>query len=366
MINATDVFLDRYELSEDNFLILAYRAGSYANLGEADAAIEDYRKMVPFINSLGNVKQREYSYVFFSLGYLYAEKNDEEKALGFFDYGLTLDPSNFHQIRKGKIYEDLGQTNEALNHYRSILSDSSLTAEQRATLRLKISRLTGNPPPVTVPEVESYFSGPPFILLPINNFTSDISLDDMCMIIKSKFRSDCKVGEMRMIDEDLILNRDREQYDSGRIIEYLNKTFLPGNSRGYHIAITDKNIYRDDLEFVFDTVDNNVMKGVMSTYIFNDTLAEDDDRISLLGRRAAIQLMSTIGKAMRWRRPTRPECPLAYVHSLYEFTLKSTEFCESTENYYAQYLEFTKDHQKPLTQEEKESIKEVYQKYYIE
>ena len=92
MINVVTEYLQDNGLNKNNFDILEYRALAYSILDQEDLAIEDYEAMLPFIYSLDEVEQKEFSYDILFLGYLYSNKGNIEKAYEYYRYALQIDP----------------------------------------------------------------------------------------------------------------------------------------------------------------------------------------------------------------------------------------------------------------------------------
>ena len=368
MISVVSDYFENNEISQDNYYILIYRAGSYANIGEEDLAIEDYEAMVPYIKMLDNIEQRDYSTLFFSLGILYAKQGNSEKALEHYNYGLQLEPgTNYYQIQLGQIYEDLGQDEYALQHYQNIQESLSLTTEEEAILQMKIDRLSGFDPDLDIDLPESYDPVFSIKIIPINNFSADIDLEDMALLIQSKFRVACEVISEMQIPESEILSLDRNQYDAEKIVDYLVENLDPIISyNSYPVVITSYDMFEGTANFIFSLQDYDADMGVISTYMFEVTLPVMNESEIILGRRIGIQFISTVGQLFGSSRPTLPTCPLAYPHSINEFSSKSSKLCPETQNDVDERIQQVQDRLVAFTEQEIADITAMYEKYYFE
>jgi len=368
MVSVVAEYFQDNELNQSNFEILYYSALSYTLLEQEDLAIQDYEAMVPFIHNLDNVEQRSFSILFFSLGSLYAKQGNGTKALEHYNYGLQLDPhTNYYQIQLGQIYEELGRGNEALQHYLHLQESLPLSTEEEAILNMKIERLSGQDIELDFEIPESYYPYFTINIIPINDFNSSINLHDICVLIKSKFRINCQVISPMQIPKSEILDMGRNQYDAEKIINYLNNS-LNESMKQYSIpiVITDYDIFFGNANYILSLQGYDAGIGVISTYMFEKALPEINESEIILGRRLGIQFISTVGQLLGSQRPTNTECPLAYVHSILEFSRKSSKLCPETQNDVDERIQNVEELLILFTDQEKEEITKVYEKYYFE
>jgi len=371
MISVVTNYFNDNDITLENYYLLIYRAGSYANIDQEDKAIEDYEAMVSYIKMLGNIEQREYSTLFFSLGILYAYQGDSEKALEHYNYGLQLEPgTNYYQIQLGQVYEELGQDDNALQHYQDLQESLSLTTEEEAIVQMKIDILSGSDPELDFTIQESYDPAFSIKIIPINEFSADIDLEDMALLLQSKFRVTCEVLSEMEIPESEILDQMRNQYDAGKIVEYLEENLDSSiRNNSFPIIITSYDMFQDTSNFIFSRQDYDADMGIISTYMFESTVPltnESNIYDIILGRRIGIQFISTVGQLFGSARPTSAICPLAYPHSIEEFSLKSSKLCPETQNDVDERIQQVADRLVLFTEKEMEDITTLYEKYYFE
>ena len=368
MVQVASEYLDGHDVNQDNFKVLMYRASAYSYLGENELAIDDYEAVLPFVYALDNVAQREYSTLFFSLGILHTKVGNADEALQYYEYGLQLEPSsNYFQILFGQIYEDLSMDDEALEHYLDLQESLPLVKEEEVLLQMKIDRLTGEEPDIDFEIPDSYCPNYTIKIIPINDFSANVDLEDISLLITSKFRVACEVLTTLEIPESEILNETRNQYDASKIIDYLESTLNESvKYNSFPIAITDYDMFAGTANFIFSQQDYDADMGVISSYMFEITLPAVNESDILLGRRIGIQFLSTVGQLFGSDRPTRAECPLAYPHSIDEFTRKNSKLCDETQSDVDARMQQWEQWLVLYTEQEKANITEVYEKYYFE
>ena len=100
--------------------------------------------------------------------------------------------------------------------------------------------------------------------------------------------------------------------------------------------------------------------------MFELTIPEMKESSLILGRRIGIQCISTIGQLFGSSRPTLAICPLAYPHSINDFSYKTSKLCSSIQADVDERIAVVADRLVVFTNEEIESITSVYEKYYFE
>ncbi len=245
-------------------------------------------------------------------------------------------------------------------------SNTPLTNEENVILQMAADRLSGKTTLSDFEIPESYYPLFSIRLIPINNFDS-VNLEDMCVLIKSKFRFGCLVDSAMTIPDQQILDGERGQYDAGKIVTILDDHFPDVIQEDFFpIGITDKDMYEGSSNFIFSLQDYSNRIGVVSSYRFEESLPKIEDQEILLGRRVGIQLISTIGQLADLDRPTNSVCPLAYPASIYDFSKKGSKLCPETKAGVEGFISPVEEWLVPFTEEDKAEIKRVYEKYYFD
>jgi len=331
-----DDFISRYSLSQETFPVLLFKAESEFRLGRIDPAIESYQRAIFFVEQLNNVAQRRYVLVFFRLGVLYRQKAQYDPAIRAVEAGLVREPQNvYYQILLGELYRERGDSARALKHFRELLDSGVPTTEERLVLKIKIDRLTTPAPAAPPPRLDladqPLYSGLSVGIVPLNVSDAGISWPDICVLLESKWLVPCEVLPPVTLDERAILDERRKQYDANQILNELERRYPTGKrAHRFIIAVTGRDIFGTETNFVFSWQDRQTRAGVVSTYRFVANLEDFYERSILATRRLGIQIISTTGSLLGFTRPTKPDCPLAYPHDFREFLMKSSKLCDST------------------------------------
>jgi len=368
-------FLGKYTASQENFDVLLIKAAAHQRLDQYDEAIVSYESSIPFIEKLNNVQQRKYSGVFFTLAYLYGDQDKIETALSHVKYGLLLEPQNFNfQIYLGELYKRSSQTDVALAHYKDLLSSSQAVEEERAVLKTKIRQInplafTEDFKPIKVASMP-YYKDFSIKILPMNHHDSVVRLDDICTLLESKFLFACEVLPPVELEENKIIDSERDQYDADKVLRELAGIYPLSRDRRYLlIAITGKDIFSENSNFVFSWQNMNWGTGVVSSYRFITRLDEFYEREIVATRRLGIQFISTTTFLLGFTRSTKPHCPDAYPDGLSDFLQKGSRLCASTIEQRRQLLEDLRKFGLTPTHFDSHKIDEinrVYKKYYFE
>jgi len=330
-----DDFISRYSLTRETFPVLLFKAESESELGRIDGAIQSYQRAIGFIEQLNNVAQRRYVLVFFRLGMLYRQKAQYDGAIRAVQAGLVREPQNvYYQILLGELYRERGGNAQALKHFRELLDSGVPTSEERLVLKIKIDRLTAAPSaPARRLDLadQPLYSGLSFGVVPLNVSDAAISWPDICRLLESKWLVPCEVLPPVTLDERPILDERRQQYDANQILNELERRYPTGKrAHKFIVAVTGRDIFGTETNFVFSWQDRRTGAGVISTYRFVADLEDFYERSIVATRRLGIQFLSTTGFLLGFARPTRPDCPLAYPNDFREFLMKSSKLCEQT------------------------------------
>ncbi len=374
VIPLANKFLGKYTASQENFEVLLVKAAAHQRLEQYDESISSYERSIPFIEKLNNVQQRKYSGVFFTLAHLYGNQDKIETALSHVKYGLLLAPQNFYfQIYLGELYKRSGQTDVALAHYTDLLSSSQAVEEERAILKTKIRQInplafTEDFKPIKIASMP-YYKDFSIKILPMNQHDSVVRLDDICTLLESKFLFACEVLPPAELDENKIIDPERDQYDADKVLRELARIYPLSRDRRYLlIAITGKDIFSENSNFVFSWQNMNWGTGVVSSYRFITQLDEFYEREMVATRRLGIQFISTSTFLLGFTRSTKSHCPDAYPDGLSDFLQKGSRLCASTIEQRHQLLEdlrkfgLTPTH---FDSHKEEEINRVYKKYYF-
>ncbi len=363
-------YLGTHSVTEDHIGLLLIKAEAHFQLMEQQKGIESLEHTLPIIKNMHNVSQRKYSHVYFSLGRLYRHQENFLTAIRHVKDGLVLEPQDiYHQIFLGELYRLLGKPDLALSHYRTIGKLPTLKEEERLVIQRKINQLRN------VTEIGNkkwdvlharLYEGVSYKILPINNFGSLINLHDICILVQSKYLFPCEVLSPIELDENIILERRRDQYSGDKIHEELLRRYPdPANRNFFVIAVTDRDIFGNDTNFVFSWQDRSWKIGVVSTYRFVAGLDDFYEMDIIPTRRLGIQFLSTIGSLHKFSRPISPNCPLAYPNDFVEFSGKSSKLCESTISQRDAILKKFGGPGRLFSPQEKKEINRVYSKYHF-
>lgn len=372
VVRGTDAFLAKYRLTERNFSVLLYKAESQYRLSQIDAAIASYQRAVPFIEKLNNVLQRRFASVFFRLGFFESRRRQYDSAIRWLEAGLTREPQNvYSQILLGELFTERGDGDRALKHFQDLLASAIPTTEERVVLTIKIDRL--RPPAEGGASRRIDMAAAPFYagfsvgLLPLNWREPSVLLRDICVILESKWLVPCEVLPPRELDEARILDSRRGQYDGERLLDELNRLY-PSAQRPhrYLVALTSRDIFGRDTNFVFSWQDRSLGVGVVSAYRFLAELDEFYERPIIGTRRLGIQFISTTSSLLGIQRATRPDCPTAYPHDLREFQQKGSRLCESTIRQRDELLKARGGGPGRVGAQRNEEINRVYRTYYLD
>jgi predicted Zn-dependent protease len=333
VIRAADAFLARHPLDRETFGILLLRAESQRHLGRVGPAIDSYQRALPFVERLHNVAQRRFVFVYFRLGQLHRAQGKHDAAIRLVEAGLSREPQNaYYQILLGELLAERGDRDRAMQHLQAVLASPTPTPEERVVLRIKLDRLRGGAspasPPLAAPRLHAGLS---VGIVPLNAPPAGIAVADICLLLESKWLIRCVVLAPIQVDEAAILDPARGQYDADRILAELGRRY-PAHRKPHRvlIALTGRDIFGPETNFVFSWQAPQAGLGVLSTYRFTAGL-EDFYEPRVVGtRRAGIQFLSTSGSILGFSRPSRPDCPLAYPHDVRELALKGSRLCEST------------------------------------
>jgi predicted Zn-dependent protease len=214
-----------------------------------------------------------------------------------------------------------------------VLASPAPNPEERIVLQIKIDRLRGVTPPGPPLGLAAgpLHSGLSFGLVPFNGPDARVSASDLCLLLESKWLLPCALLPPIQVDDTQILDTRRRQYGGDRILEELGRRY-PADRRPHPfiIAVTGRDIFAPETNFVFSWQSPSTGLGVMSTHRFMAGLDDFYEPGVVATRRVAIQLLSTSGSLLGFTRPTQPECPLAYPHGVREFMLKGSRLCDST------------------------------------
>ena len=334
VIRRVDAFTARHALTRETFSVLLLKAESQRQLGRIDDAIHSYLATTPFIEQLHNVSQRRFVFVYFRLAMLYRRKAQPEVAVRFVTAGLAREPQNvYYQILLGELLRERGDSAQALQHLTTVLASPTPNPEERIVLQIKIDRLRGVTPPGPLPGLAAgpLHSGLSFGLVPFNIPDARVSASDLCLLLESKWLLPCALLPPVHVDDTQILDTRRRQCGGDRVLEELGRRY-PADRRPHPliIAVTGRDIFAPETNFVFSWQSPSTGLGVMSTHRFMAGLDDFYEPSVVATRRVAIQLLSTSGSLLGFTRPTQPECPLAYPHDVREFMLKGSRLCDST------------------------------------
>jgi predicted Zn-dependent protease len=266
---------------------------------------------------------------------LYRQKAQYDGAIRAVQAGPVREPQNvYYQILLGELYRERGGNAQALKHFRELLDSGVPTTEERLVLKIKIDRLTAAPAaPARRLDLadQPLYSGLSFGVVPLNVSDAAISWPDICRLLESKWLVPCEVLPPVTLDERPILDERRQQYDANQILNELERRYPTGKrAHKFIVAVTGRDIFGTETNFVFSWQDGRTGAGVISTYRFVADLEDFYERSIVATHRLGIQFISTTGFLLGFARPTRPDCPLAYPHDFREFLMKSSKLCEQT------------------------------------
>jgi predicted Zn-dependent protease len=373
VVRKTEDAITRHGLTSASLSLLLYQAESRYRLGRREDAIRAYESALPVISRLDNVGQRRFAPVFFRLGLLTREQRRLDVAVARLEAGLRLEPqSTYFQILLGELFSQQGDRVRALAHFKEVAASSFPTNEERAVLGMKIDRLTAGkvgasvrPPDVrTVPVHLGVSIG----LIALNDLPKDVVLADVCVVLRTEFRIPCQVLAPFTIPEDIFV-ADRAQYDGNRLVDELRRRF-PEATRPhrYLIGVTGRDLFGPKTNYVFSwqhrTADAGT--GVISAFRFAAALDDFYESSAVLGRRLAIQTISTLGSMLGFTRPTNPECAMAFPIDFREFQQKRVKLCQTDVEQRDAMLRARGGATKVLGEAGNREVDRVYRAYHLE
>ena len=272
VIRSVDAFAARHRLTGETFGVLLLKAESQRQLGRVDDAIPSYLAAVRFIEQLHNVGQRRFVFVYFRLALLYRAKTRPDAAIRFVEASLTIEPQNvYYQILLGELLRERGDRERALQHLTTVLASPTPNPEERIVLQIKIDRLRGATPMQPDPPLaaQPLFSGLSFGLVPFNGPDGRVSASDLCLLLESKWLLPCAPLPPIQVDDAQILDGRRRQYGGGQILDELARRYPPDQRpHPFIIAVTGRDIFAPETNFVFSLQAPSTGLGVMSTHRF--------------------------------------------------------------------------------------------------
>ena len=372
VVKKADAFLKKYPLNNDNLRILFFLAASHYRLGQIDRAISAYQRAVPIIEKLNNILQRRYAFVFFRIATLHRQQRQFDAAVKWLEAGLSREPqNNYYQILLGELYRERGDGNRAVKHFNELLGSSTLISEEKTVVRAKIDRATPAGLGSSVPRVEMarepFYRGFSFALVPLNYSAPEGALREICILLESKWLVGCEVLPSLSLDEDKILNRERNQYAGDRILDELRARY-PASVRPQRliVALVGRDIFGPGTSYVFSWQSRREGVGVVSAYRFLFGLEDFYEPQITLMRRLGIQFISATGSMLGIARAIRADCPTAYPHDFREFQQKGSKLCESTIRQRDELLKARGGTASVIGTERNEMINRVNRSYYFE
>jgi predicted Zn-dependent protease len=360
-IDSADTYLEGRPQNEFTVEMHIYRAMAYQKLGENERAIQDYASVLPYIRNLSQVSQRDYSFVFFELGDLSRDKGNDEDAERYYREGLLLEPqSDVYQVMLGQVLEDTGK--DALTHYEQLLSRGDVSPEERYILEEKIAKLGGKPILPKQPVLDKYYPYFKILLVPINNHDPSLPYDDLCLALYGRLGVECAVREAAVLD----IQQKDGQYDADDILDELYGKYHSMRRLGTLIAITGTDITMNDTNYVYSLIGFEHSLGVVSSYRFNQTLPDVDEKHDVYFRRVLIQLMSASLQQMGVERASMPQCPTAYPNSQADFSLKGLTLCPQEKSQIDAMLANATSQMIPYPEADRQRIIAVYEKYHLD
>ena len=370
VIDLIDQYFKTHSATEDNVGALLAKAQAYLQLDKKEPAIGSFERALPVINKLNNVAQRRYSQVYFSLGHLYSQLGMHSRAVSYVKDGLRLESQNiYNQIFLGELYKRSKKNSLALSHYQSLLELATTTEEERVVIGKKLDQISQGKK-IEFQNIdlthELLYKKVGYKLVPINHFGSQINLKDICILLMSKFLVPCEVLPPIELNEKIIWNTQRNQYDGNKIHKELLNLFPEPRTRPFFvIGVTDKDIFAKNTNYVFSWQDRGWKIGVVSTFRFIAGLDDFYELDIIPTRRLGIQFLSTVGSLHKFSRPITPNCPLAYPNDFAEFLNKSSQLCDSTISQRNSSLRKNGGLGRRFTSQEEKEINRVYSKYHF-
>ncbi|HXH82222.1 MAG TPA: tetratricopeptide repeat protein [Candidatus Tectomicrobia bacterium] len=333
VIQGVEGFYRRYPLDDQSWPLLLLRAESRHRLGQAERALREFREAVPFVERLHNVARRGYAWVYFRIGALHGRLAQWPEAIAMVERGLQLEPQNaVEQIRLGELLLRSGDRARALRHFQDVRGAVPPRGEPSAVLAVKLERLGVASPraPVTDVAEGAFYPGVRVKLLPVGAVDERVVLPDLCVVLEARWLVGCEVLPPIRIPDEVAFDRARNQLSGDRIIAELVRRYpTAGRGPDLLVAVTDRDIYGRNTNYVFSWQSPTDRVGVVTTYRFLAELEDFYEPQIVATRRLAVQLLSTTSALFGMTRATRADCPTAYPNDVQEFLLKGSRLCES-------------------------------------
>ncbi len=142
--------------------------------------------------------------------------------------------------------------------------------------------------------------------------------------IKEIFGIDVRLSESSLRTLMPAYNRDREQFHAGTILGILNTFTFPHMKK--LIAVLDKDIYEDGMNFIFGEAVVGGTRAVVSSY----RLRTDDE--DLFNERLCKEVNHELGHTFGLKHCHNKGCVMNFSNSVMEVDLKSRFFCRECSN----------------------------------
>jgi tetratricopeptide (TPR) repeat protein len=372
VVEKSNEFIARYSgESTQRRDVFALQGQSLYRLGQLPAAIRAYESALALMPPPPNVGQRPFVPVMFRLAVLLREAREFDRAFGLVEKALRLDPyETYLQILYGQLLLERGQREQGLKHFLALARSSVPVNEERAVVAMKLDRLDGRfGASVTPPDLRMapFYPGISIGLFVLNDLPLPFDLEDICVVLSSKWLIGCEVLPDVTIDETDILTHDRNQYDGPRVLAELDRRVRVRGRHRHLIAVTGRDVVGSTGTSVhsWQLMHPERGTGVISTAGFTE-LHDFYEGRTVSMRRLAIGALSATGSMLGFTPPMDPECPTALSRNHRGFLQKRSRLCEPLVEERDRFL--AKHGGAPVVFGEKrnEAAARVYRAYYLD
>ncbi|HEY8153515.1 MAG TPA: tetratricopeptide repeat protein [Myxococcota bacterium] len=338
-IAVAERYFAKHEPDAKNLPLLHLQASAYRKLGRRDEAIATFERGAPVVRSLDSVQAEPRAMLFYELAALYDANGDTRAAIARLEEGLKLRPySTMHRALLASWYQDLGERERAEELFREVLEAAPQGSEPYVVAALRLANGSGgdgsasrDPAPLPPANLTRRMA---IAVIPINDVDPRIDLAQVCLVIESQLWMPCAVTPPQPLDEDLVLDSERNQYEARRVLGALGsarsklRAFEPGGET-FALGVISRDLFDGDANFVFASGVPTLRVAVLSSHRLLEDLPRYWAPEALAGRRISIQAISAIGNALELGRPVSEHCPLAYPNGVEAFVLKGGALCAS-------------------------------------
>ena len=144
--------------------------------------------------------------------------------------------------------------------------------------------------------------------------------------LRYSFNILCDVDEPAGLPKEF-LNVFRHQFLADKILNYLSARF-----RGKVLAITDEDLYANELNFIFGQAELPGSVAIVSIHRLNPTFYKKTPDKNLLIERSIKEALHEIGHTMGLKHCDNPDCVMSFSNTIFDVDRKNKNLCDKCKN----------------------------------